>query len=120
MTAALPYPDARRGDAVDDHHGTKVADPYRWLEDTDDAETRTWIAAQNAITEAWLAEVSERNEIRRRLSDLMDHPRAGAPWQRGGRCPPRRHGRYPDPATTRVRRRRAAGSRPARSAGRLA
>ena len=86
MTAArLPYPVARRGDVVDDHHGTKVADPYRWLEHADDPDTRAWIDAQNAVTEAWLAAVPQREGIRRRLSDLMDHPRAGAPWQRGGR-----------------------------------
>ncbi|MPZ73161.1 MAG: prolyl oligopeptidase family serine peptidase [Nitriliruptorales bacterium] len=81
----LRYPPARRGDVVDDHHGTKVADPYRWLEDTDAEETRRWIAAQNELTESWLAEVELRDALRARLTELMDHPRAGAPWRRGDR-----------------------------------
>ena len=80
----LSYPAARRGDVVDDHHGTQVADPYRWLEDADAPETRTWIAAQNRLTEQWLSEIPQRPAIRERLRELTDHPRAGAPWQRGG------------------------------------
>ena len=81
----LSYPDARLGDVVDDYHGTSIADPYRWLEDADSAETRTWIEAQNRLTEAWLSQIPQRQAIRRRLRALTDHARAGAPWQRGGR-----------------------------------
>jgi prolyl oligopeptidase len=83
--STLPYPPARQSDVVDDYHGTAVADPYRWLEDSDAPETRTWIEAQNALTEQWLADVPQRDAIRERLRALTDHPRAGAPWQRGGR-----------------------------------
>src|ERR1700693_4947235 len=43
----LTYPQARRGDQVDDYHGTKVADPYRWLEDTDSAETHARVQDAN-------------------------------------------------------------------------
>jgi prolyl oligopeptidase len=81
----LAYPHTRRGDAVDDHHGTRIADPYRWLEDTDAPEVREWIAAQNALTESWLGEVDVRARIRSRLTELWDHPRVGAPWRRGPR-----------------------------------
>ena len=81
----LSYPDARLGDVVDDYHGTSVADPYRWLEDADAPETRAWITAQNRLTEAWLGEIPQRPAIRERLRALTDYPRAGAPWQRGGR-----------------------------------
>ena len=79
------YPSARRSDVVDVHHGVRVPDPFRWLEDSDAPETRTWIEAQNRLTESWLADIPEREDIRRRLRKLTDHPRAGAPWQRGGR-----------------------------------
>jgi prolyl oligopeptidase len=81
----IAYPPARRGDDSDDYHGTLVADPFRWLEDADDPETRAWIMAQNALTEGWLSQVPQRPAIRERLRELTDHPRVGAPWQRGGR-----------------------------------
>src|SRR4026209_1352056 len=51
---SLHYPVARKGDQVDDYHGTKVADPYRWLLDTDSEEPRRWIEAENKITFAFL------------------------------------------------------------------
>jgi prolyl oligopeptidase len=76
---------AHRVDQVDDFHGELVPDPYRWLEDTNAPETRAWIDAENELTEAWLSEVDQREEIRRRLSELWDYPRVTAPFQRGGR-----------------------------------
>ena len=48
-TGRLRYPVARTVNVVDDYHGTKVADPYRWLEDLESEEVRRWAAAQNAI-----------------------------------------------------------------------
>jgi prolyl oligopeptidase len=78
-------PTAHRLDLVEELFGTPVADPYRWLEDTDAPETRAWIHAQNERSEGWLAQVPERGEIRARLAELWDHPRRGAPWRRGGR-----------------------------------
>ena len=58
--AAPSYPDARRGDVTYEHHGVTIADPYRWLEDPDSAESRAWIEAQNELTSSWLAEVPGR------------------------------------------------------------
>ncbi len=83
--ALAPPPVARRGDVVDDHHGELVADPYRWLEDTDAPETAAWVHAQNARTESFLAAVPERDAIRARLAELWDYPRWGVPVERGGR-----------------------------------
>src|SRR5688572_32190003 len=80
------YPEARRDDAVvDEYHGVKVADPYRWLEDPDAPESRRWIEAQNVITEAYLGAVPQRGAIKERLTALWDYERWGTPFKEGGR-----------------------------------
>ncbi|HEU5324646.1 MAG TPA: S9 family peptidase, partial [Candidatus Limnocylindria bacterium] len=79
------YPPAPTSDQVDDYHGVAVADPYRPLEDTDAPETRRWIAAENDLTERVLSGLAARGEIRARLAELWDFPRAGAPIHRGDR-----------------------------------
>jgi prolyl oligopeptidase len=81
----LTYPPSPTVEQSDDYHGTRVADPYRWLEDVDSPETRAWIAAQNAVTEAYLAEIPARGRLRQRLTELWNYPRAQAPVKRGGR-----------------------------------
>ncbi|HEX4128428.1 MAG TPA: prolyl oligopeptidase family serine peptidase [Pirellulales bacterium] len=83
--AALKYPDARRGDQVDEYHGTKIADPYRWLEDPDSPETRAWIEAENKLTFGFLETIPQRETIRSRLTKLWDYERFGVPTKRGGR-----------------------------------
>ena len=82
---ALAYPPARRSDQVDDYHGTRVADPYRWLEDVDAPETREWIEAENGLTAAYLAQIPARDTLRRRLTRLWNYPRYGTPFHKGGR-----------------------------------
>ncbi len=82
---ALAYPPARKSDQVDDYHGTRVADPYRWLEDVDAAETRAWVEAENALTAAYLAQIPARDTLRRRLTRLWNYPRYGTPFHKGGR-----------------------------------
>ena len=81
----LAYPTPPRSDVVDDYHGTRVADPYRTLENPDAPETRAWIDAENQVTEAFLAQVPARAALRRRLTALWNYPRFGAPFHRGGR-----------------------------------
>jgi len=81
----MRHPHTRTVDQVDDHHGVTVADPYRWLEDTAAPETRDWMAGQQAATERWLAGAGSRADLRRRLTELWDHPRRSAPWRRGDR-----------------------------------
>ncbi|MDP9349913.1 MAG: prolyl oligopeptidase family serine peptidase [Gemmatimonadota bacterium] len=70
---------------MDDYHGTRVADPYRWLEDTDAADTKGWVEAQNRVTFAHLASIPERERIRQRLTQLWNYPRFGVPFKEGGR-----------------------------------
>jgi len=81
----LQYPTARKSDVVDDYHGTRVPDPYRWLEDPDSPESRAWIEAQNRLTEAYLAAIPARTAIRDRLTKLWNYPKYGTPFRKGGR-----------------------------------
>jgi prolyl oligopeptidase len=69
--APLVYPLARRDDVADVFHGERVADPYRWLEQGDSPETQAWTAAQNALTESYLAGIAARPRIRERLEELL-------------------------------------------------
>jgi prolyl oligopeptidase len=81
------YPPSERGDVVDDYHGTKVADPYRWLEE--DARTSfkvaSWIEDENALTFSYLSRIPERGAIRERLTKLWDYERFGLPEKAGDR-----------------------------------
>jgi len=82
---SITYPPARKSDVIDDYHGTKVADPYRWLEDVDSPETHAWVEAENRVTFAYLEQIPERERIRKRLTALWDYPKYGAPFKKGGR-----------------------------------
>lgn len=73
------YPAAERGDHRDDYHGVMVADPYRWLEEMDSPQTRSWIEAENALTAEQLAKIAARAPLQRRLRELWDYERWGAP-----------------------------------------
>lgn len=79
----LAYPPAERGPVVDDYFGTKVPDPYRWLEDLDSPQTRTWVAAERALTESYLAALPSRHAIARSIEALSDYEKIGAPFREG-------------------------------------
>ncbi len=80
----LPYPEARIDTTVvEDYHGTAVADPYRWLEDDNSAETAAWVEAENAVTRNYLEQIPYRNAIKDRLTKLMDYPKEGLPTKVG-------------------------------------
>jgi len=79
------YPKAKTVDQVDDYHGTKVSDPYRWLEDTDSADTKTWVEAENKLTFSYLDQIPYRAAIRERLLKLWNYERFTAPEKEGGR-----------------------------------
>ena len=80
--APLKYPETRKSGQVDDYFGTSVADPYRWLENTNDPEVREWIDAENTLTFSYLATIPERPMIRQRLATLWDYAREGIPIRR--------------------------------------
>ncbi len=79
------YPHTPTVDQVDDYHGTRVLDSYRWLENTESPETKAWIEAQNALTFSYLDQIPARQHLRQRLAELWDFPKAWAPVRYGGR-----------------------------------
>ena len=79
----LDYPQTRPGDQVDDYHGTKVADPYRWLEDDNAAETAKWVEAENKVTFSYLDKIPYRADVRKRLEQLYNYPKYSAPFREG-------------------------------------
>jgi prolyl oligopeptidase len=85
QSPAWHYPPAPRGGVVDDYFGTKVADPYRWLEDLDSPATRDWVAAENKLTLEFLRRLPQRAAFNARLTAWWDYPRVIAPFKEGGR-----------------------------------
>ncbi|HKC23371.1 MAG TPA: prolyl oligopeptidase family serine peptidase, partial [Thermoanaerobaculia bacterium] len=95
----LAYPAAPREDVTDDYHGTRVADPYRWLERLDGARTIAWLKAEKRVASEALARLPDRAAIRRRLEDLWSASRTEVPWREAGRLFfLRNSGRDPQPA----------------------
>ncbi|HEX4025941.1 MAG TPA: prolyl oligopeptidase family serine peptidase [Steroidobacteraceae bacterium] len=85
MAGPWHYPPAERGAVVDDYFGTRVADPYRWLEQLDSRQTRSWAVAQNRLSQPWLMALPQRAWIQRRLGALVDYPHFGVPVHEGAR-----------------------------------
>src|SRR5690349_14233774 len=81
----IAYPLTRKSNVVDDYHGTKVADPYRWMEALDSKDVAEWVAASNAITEEYLERLPLRTPFRTRLTELWNYPRVGVPVVENGR-----------------------------------
>jgi prolyl oligopeptidase len=81
----LEYPVTRTTNQVDVYHGVSVADPYRWLEDDNSPETKTWVEAQNKITFGYLGQIPQRKAIQERLTKLWNYERYDAPFKEGGR-----------------------------------
>lgn len=84
-TSKFTYPASSRGAQTDDYHGTQVADPYRWLEEPDSAETKAWVEAQNKVTFDFLEKIPQRKAIRDRLEELWNYERFGLPRVRHGK-----------------------------------
>ena len=80
MQAKINYPKAKKVDVVDDYFGTKVADPYRWLEDDNSAETKQWVDAENKITRDYLDRIPFRKDLKKRLTELANYQKMGTPF----------------------------------------
>jgi prolyl oligopeptidase len=80
---ALQYPATRKVDHVDDYHGVKIADPYRWLEDDTSKETEAWVGEQNALTFGYLSKIPFRKTLLERIEQLYNYPKYSAPLREG-------------------------------------
>lgn len=79
----IHYPETRKDATVDDYFGTKVNDPYRWLEDDRSEETAAWVVAENKVTNAYLDQIPFRNQLKERLEQLWNYEKTGAPFIEG-------------------------------------
>lgn len=80
----LNYPETKKVDTVTDYFGTKVKDPYRWLEDDRSAETENWVKRENEVTFNYLENIPYRNKLKERLTKLWDYEKLSAPFTEGG------------------------------------
>jgi prolyl oligopeptidase len=81
--AKLSYPATKKVEVVDNYFGTKVADPYRWLEDNESADVAAWVEAQNKVTFDYLDRIPYRKSVMDRLTQLFNYPKISAPQRRG-------------------------------------
>ena len=81
----IQYPKAAKDGTVDDYFGQKVADPYRWLENDTSAQTAAWVAAENKVTNSYLAKIPYRGKLLKRLTELANYEKIGAPRKRHGK-----------------------------------
>jgi prolyl oligopeptidase len=81
----LTYPPARSDSHVDDYHGEKVADPYRWMEELDSPETKAWVKGEAELTDWYLEKVAARKALKERLTKLLDFEKFGTPFHAGKR-----------------------------------
>jgi prolyl oligopeptidase len=79
----VKYPQTRKVDHVDTYFGVPVADPYRWLENTDSADVAEWVSAQNKVTFDYLARIPFRSKIRSRLEQIWNYPKYSQPFKVG-------------------------------------
>ena len=79
----MKYPKTKKDSTVDHYFGTEVADPYRWLENDTSTETAAWVSAENKVTKHYLAQIPYRDEIKKKLTEIWNYPKNGAPFKVG-------------------------------------
>ena len=63
----------------------QIADPYRWMEDPDAEETKTFVKEQNAVSAPFIESCAERESIKQNLTKLWNYPKYGVPFKCGER-----------------------------------
>lgn len=81
----IQYPQTKKTEVVDDYFGTRVADPYRWLENDTAAEVGQWVKSQNQVTQNYLSQIPYRKAIQNRLADIWNYEKYSAPFKKGGK-----------------------------------
>ena len=81
--APLAYPPSKTVNVVEEHHGTRVTDPYRWLEDDRSSQTAEWVKAQNQVTFDYLSQIPYRKQIRENLEKMWNYEKVSAPFREG-------------------------------------
>ncbi|MBR6981305.1 MAG: S9 family peptidase [Prevotella sp.] len=81
----INYPTTPRDNAVDEYFGTKVPDPYRWLENDTSAQTAQWVEAENAVTNKYLSQMPQRKKLLNRLREVANYERTGIPFEKHGK-----------------------------------
>ena len=79
----ITYPDTKKVDQEDNYFGTIIKDPYRWLEDDNSVETKAWVKEENNVTEHYLSKIPFRGKVRKRLEELWNYTKYGAPFKQG-------------------------------------
>ncbi|MCI6159715.1 MAG: prolyl oligopeptidase family serine peptidase [Prevotellaceae bacterium] len=86
MTAqTIHYPKAHKDGTVDEYFGTKVADPYRWLENDTSAQTAEWVRAENEVTNAYLQKIPFRNQLMNRMKEVVNYEKISIPFKKHGK-----------------------------------
>lgn len=80
---SLKYPDTQKGNVVDDYFGTKINDPYQWLENDTAVEVNTWVDEQNKLTQNYLSQIPFRDKIKSRLTEIWNYPKYSSPFKEG-------------------------------------
>jgi len=83
QSSSFKYPSPRKGDVVDDYFGTKVADPYRWMEDLNGPDLKKWVDAENAVAFKYLDALPQRDALKKRITELWNYPKVTAPRYEG-------------------------------------
>jgi len=83
LAQSLAYPVTRKVDQVDVYHGTKVADPYRWLEDDNSPATAAWVEAENKVTFPYLEAIPYRIQMQKRVKQVSDYAKYSSPSRKG-------------------------------------
>ncbi len=79
----MDYPETKKVEVIDEYFGTKIEDPYRWLENDTTKETAEWVKAQNAVTQNYLSQIPFKDDIKKRLTEIWNYEKISAPFRKG-------------------------------------